>query len=234
MTVKVKVWDLPLRLFHWALVAAVIAAAVSGEIGGSWADWHGRAGLIVLGLLFFRLIWGFIGSTHARFASFFPTPSRLAAFLKGAWQGIGHNPLGALSVLALLGLVGLQVGSGLFANDDIAFQGPLAELVDKPFSDKLTSLHARAFYVLAILVGLHVASIVFYARVKKHDLVRPMLTGTKQVPRAQAVPAAGHSLGRFAAAAIAAGLLVWTITDGVPDRLAKALDVQAEVNAPAW
>ncbi|NJD06485.1 MAG: cytochrome B [Methylococcaceae bacterium] len=234
MTVKVKVWDLPLRLFHWALVLAVGFAVVTGEIGGSWADWHGRFGLIVLGLLFFRLIWGFIGSNHARFASFVPTPARIAAYLQGGWEGIGHNPLGALAVLALLGLAGLQVGTGLFANDDIAFQGPLAGLVDKPVSDKLTGLHATAFYVLAALIGLHVAAIVFYVRVKKHNLVKPMLTGTKQVPRELAVPATGHSLGRFAVAAIAAGVLVWTITDGLPDRLTKALDVQASVAGPAW
>jgi cytochrome b len=227
MTVKVKVWDLPLRLFHWALVLAISGAVVTGEIGGSWADWHGRTGLLVLGLLVFRVIWGFVGSTHARFASFFPTPSRLIAYLKGVWQGPGHNPLGALSVLALLAVLAAQVATGLFANDDIAFEGPLFHLVDKSLSDELTGWHARIFWGLVSLIGLHVASIAFYARVKKQNLVLPMFTGYKRLPKAVAAPIKGPVLGRFVTAAILAGTLVWTVANGVPERLLYALNVNA-------
>ncbi|QSA96420.1 cytochrome b/b6 domain-containing protein [Methylococcus sp. EFPC2] len=227
MTVKVKVWDLPLRLFHWSLVLAVTAAIVTGEIGGAWADWHGRAGLLVLGLLVFRLIWGFVGSTHARFASFFPTPSKVLGYLRGAWQGVGHNPLGALSVLALLTILALQVGTGLFANDDITFEGPLFHLIDKDLSDKLTGWHARIFWGLVSLLGLHIASIVFYARVKKHNLVGPMLTGHKEVPKALATPSEGHGLGRFVTASALSGVLVWTVANGLPERLINSINANA-------
>ena len=122
MSVTIQIWDLPLRLYHWLLAVAVSAAIVTGELGGGLIDWHGRIGLFVLGLLVFRLLWGFVGTTHARFSQFFPTPGKLLAYLKGQWQGHGHNPLGALSVLALLGVLATLVGAGLFANDDIAFQ----------------------------------------------------------------------------------------------------------------
>lgn len=232
MTVKVKVWDWPTRLFHWSLVLAVSTAIVTGEIGGEWIDWHGRAGFAVLGLVVFRVVWGFVGSVHARFATFFPTPRRILAYVRGAWEGVGHNPLGALSVLALLSIVAVQVGTGLFANDDIAFEGPLVQFVDKGFSDRMTGWHARIFWGLATLIGLHVASILFYAWVKKHNLVLPMLTGNKQVPKAWNVPPAVHGLGRFAAAALLAGAAVWGVTHPtdsgeLPHRFTSVIDAHA-------
>jgi cytochrome b len=183
MKVNVHIWDWPLRLFHWLLVLAVIGAYTTGKLGGNLTDWHARFGSLILGLLVFRLIWGFIGSTHARFASFFPTFSRLAAYIKGEWQGVGHNPVGALAVIALLGTLIFLVATGLFANDDIAFEGPLFNLIDKDLSDKLSGWHSLAFNLLLGLVGLHVTAIVFYQRVKKTNLVLPMLTGKKQLPK---------------------------------------------------
>jgi len=174
---RIKVWDLPTRLFHWLLALTVAAALVTGEIGGNLIDWHGRLGLLTVGLVVFRLVWGIVGSTYARFSQFLPTPDAIAAYLKGQWQGLGHNPLGALSVLALLGLVSLQVASGLFANDDIAFNGPLFDLVSKESSDRLTGIHKAASSLLILVIVLHVGAIAFYARVKKHNLVKPMVTG---------------------------------------------------------
>lgn len=230
MAMKVKVWDLPLRLFHWSLVLAVGAAIVTGEIGGEWADWHGRAGLTVLGLTVFRLLWGFVGSTHARFASFFPTPGRILAYVKGTWRGVGHNPLGALSVFALLAIVAAQVGTGLLANDDIAFEGPLVQFVDKDFSDRMTGWHARIFWGLAALIGLHVASILFYALVKKHNLVLPMLTGNQRVPRSLGAASVAPSLSRFMAVALLSGAAVWSIahpTESLPERLAGLINAHA-------
>ena len=100
---RISVWDLPTRLFHWLLVLLITAAVISGKVGGGAIEWHGRIGIAILGLLAFRIIWGVIGSTHARFASFFPTPSSVRAYLQGRWQGVGHNPLGAFSVFGLLG-----------------------------------------------------------------------------------------------------------------------------------
>ncbi|MFA6920826.1 MAG: cytochrome b/b6 domain-containing protein [Gallionella sp.] len=214
MSVSIRVWDLPLRLFHWLLALSVLSVVISGELGGNLIDWHGRIGELVLGLLVFRLIWGFVGTTHARFASFFPTPAKIAAYLKGQWQGIGHNPLGALSAIALLGALAAVVVTGLFANDDIAFQGPLFTLVDKSFSDKLSGLHARAFYALIVLIPLHLAAIVYYIRIKKHNLIAPMLTGKKVVPRSHAVQISGGGAIRFLAALTIAGFVVWGVSNG--------------------
>lgn len=120
-----------------------------------------------------------LGSTYARFAHFFPTPAKIKAYLRGQWRGEGHNPLGALSVFGLIALLLVQVGSGLLANDDIAFTGPLADLVSREVSNRLTGVHQLLSNVLIGLVVLHVAAIAFYAHVKKQNLVKPMVTGWK-------------------------------------------------------
>lgn len=192
---RIRVWDLPLRIFHWALAFCVIAAYISQSIGGNAMVWHGRFGLAVLGLLTFRLAWGFVGSTNARFRHFVRGPKAIAAYLRGQWSGLGHNPLGALSVLALLGVPLLLTLTGLFANDDIAFEGPLYVLIDKDLSDRITKIHHWFEPVILILVGLHVAAIAFYAWVKKQTLVKPMMTGWKEV--AEGESATGGGLGAF-------------------------------------
>jgi cytochrome b len=214
MKVTVHIWDWPLRLFHWLLVAAVMAAYTTGKLGGELTDWHGRIGALILGLLIFRILWGFVGTTHARFASFFPTFGRLIAYLKGDWHGVGHNPIGALSVIALLTVLTTLVVTGLFANDDIAFEGPLFSLVDKSLSDKLSGLHALALDVLMVLLALHLAAIAFHRLVKKNDLVIPMLTGKKQVPKALASSIPSVGLLRFLGAAVISSTLAWGIWNG--------------------
>ena len=214
MTFRVKVWDLPLRIFHWLLVVAVLAAFATGELGGSLQDWHGRIGTLVLGLLVFRLGWGVVGSHHARFASFFPSPGRVRAYLQGRWQGHGHNPLGALSVLALLAVLLALVGTGLFANDDIAFEGPLYGLIDKDLSDQLSYWHALIFNVLAALVLMHIAAIVFYLRVKQDNLVIPMLTGVKRVALPVAEAAGEGSWTRFFVVVVLSSAVVWIVAGG--------------------
>jgi cytochrome b len=231
MSVKIQVWDLPLRIFHWLLALCVVASIVTGEIGGNLIDWHGRIGVLILGLLVFRVIWGFVGTTHARFASFFPTPAKIAAYLKGQWHGQGHNPLGALSVFALLGVLATLVGAGLFANDDIAFHGQLFSLVDKSLSDKLSGVHALAFNFLAVLLVLHIAAIIFYVRVKKHNLVVPMLTGKVVVPKDQAVSVVKAGVLRVLVALAIAGVVVWGASNGV-QYFAPAPAVPASV--PGW
>jgi cytochrome b len=174
---KVYIWDLPIRLFHWLLVGCVVGAFVTAKIGGNLMVWHGRLGLVILGLLAFRIVWGFVGSTYARFAVFVRGPAAIIAYLRGAWHGQGHNPLGALSVLALLGILSAQAITGLFANDDIAFNGYLVPLVGNDLSGQIAGIHRLLENGLMLLVGLHIGAIVFYARVKKHNLVKPMLTG---------------------------------------------------------
>ena len=174
---RAYVWDLPTRLFHWSLVTLVASAFVTAKIGGSAMVWHGRLGLAILGLLVFRIVWGFAGSTYARFAQFVRGPAAILAYLRGEWQGLGHNPFGALSVLALLGVLSLQAATGLFANDDIAYSGYLAPLAGSELSEKITRIHHLLEKLLILLVALHIGAIVFYARVKRHNLVKPMLTG---------------------------------------------------------
>ncbi|MBV8464571.1 MAG: cytochrome b/b6 domain-containing protein [Burkholderiales bacterium] len=176
-TGRIQVWDLPVRVFHWSLLAAVATAIVSGELGGDWMPLHEKAGLAILGLVAFRATWGFVGSHYARFAQFFPTPARLRRYLRGQWHDGGHNPLGALSVLALLGVLAGQAILGLFGNDDIAFSGPLHTLVADDVSLRLTAVHRWLAYGLFGLVGLHIAAILFYLLVRRRNLVRPMVSG---------------------------------------------------------
>ncbi|PKO34755.1 MAG: cytochrome B [Betaproteobacteria bacterium HGW-Betaproteobacteria-7] len=175
-----RLWDLPTRLFHWLLVLAVAAAIISGQLGGNLIVWHGRIGLLIVGLIVFRLLWGVLGSTYARFAHFFPTPAKIKVYLRGEWRQPGHNPLGALSVFAVLALVAFQAISGLFANDDIAFNGPLYDLVGRDLSNRLSGLHHLASNALYALIAIHLAAIAFYGRVKKNNLVKPMITGWRE------------------------------------------------------
>jgi cytochrome b len=194
---KIKVWDLPTRLFHWLLVASIAALFYTGLADGL-IDWHARIGMFVLGLVAFRIVWGFCGSTYARFLQFFPTPRGILAYLKGQWHGEGHNPLGALSVFALLGLCVLQAGMGLFANDEIAFTGPFERFINEDLSVSITGWHRELAWVLLGFIGLHVLSMLFYWVVKKHNLIPAMFTGTK---RSDAPSAKGGGIIAFLVAA---------------------------------
>jgi len=181
---EVKVWDAPLRLFHWALAFLVAILWGSGQLGK--LDIHMQLGVWVIALLLFRLAWGFAGSPTARFCQFVKGPKAILGYLAAARAGtarsIGHNPLGALSVLALLGILAAQSASGLFASDDIVTDGPLVHLVSSKTVSLLSTLHRIGGKVLLGLVAVHLAAVVFYKVVKKDDLVRAMITGTKRVP----------------------------------------------------
>lgn len=187
---RVRIWDLPTRLFHWSLAVLVVFSIVTAHVGGAWIDWHFRSGYAVLALIAFRIAWGFVGGRHARFASFLRGPSAIAAALRGEpAPHAGHNPLGGLSVIAMLALVGAQAVGGLFANDDIASEGPLVRLVSKATSDTITTLHRINEKLIIALVVLHVAAIFFYLWRKRTNLVRPMITGDKSdVDPAQSTP----------------------------------------------
>lgn len=186
----VRIWDLPTRLFHWLLVGAVVGLVVTGNIGGNAMAWHFRLGAAAGALLLFRLVWGLVGGRWSRFASFFPTPGRLRRYLGGQalpQEGLdtGHSPLGALSVFALLGLLLLQVGTGLLADDEIDAIGPLNQFVSGATAQLATSWHKGwGKTLLLVLVGLHIAAIVFYAVQKRRNLVGPMIHGDKQLPAA--------------------------------------------------
>jgi len=177
---KIRIWDLPLRLFHWLLVVAVIGSFVSVKLGGNAMIWHGRFGYIVLSLIFFRLIWGFVGTHHARFAQFIKSPKAIFAYLKNPTETPGHSPLGAISVIVLLGLFLSQALAGLFASDDIAFDGPLVKYVASTWVELLTSFHRLNEWVLMALVGVHVGAILYYKYAKKINLISAMITGDKE------------------------------------------------------
>ena len=213
-TRHLKVWDIPTRLFHWLLVLLIIGAFVTG-FNGEWIECHGRLGLLITGLLVFRLVWGVIGSTYARFAQFVPGPSRVLAYLRGQWHGLGHNPLGAFSVLGLLTLALFQVGSGLVSDNEISFTGPLKDWVSQETSIWLTGLHHWNVWLIVGLVSLHVASIVFYALVKKDNLLFPMMTGVKPVDDPALEPARGGGWLPFIVALLIAVAATWVASGGL-------------------
>lgn len=204
----IRVWDLPTRLFHWLLAVCVIGLIVTGSVGGNWMNWHLRLGYAVLTLLLFRLVWGFIGGHWSRFARFIYAPSSLVAYLRGQGQAehhVGHTPLGALSVFALLLILLAQVGTGLISDDEISFFGPLVRFVSGDTVSLATGYHKDVGKLIIIaLVGLHVLAIAYYKWVKKQSLVRPMVVGDKQVP--VAVPHARDSAGSRVLALVVLGL----------------------------
>ena len=208
-----KVWDAPTRLFHWAVVLLVICSYVSQKLDRM--NLHMLFGYTMLTLLLFRLAWGFIGSDTSRFSRFLTSPiaglRHLARFgQREADTQVGHNAAGGWMVLLMLLGLFVQVGTGLFSNDDVLTKGPLAHLVSKRTSDELSSIHAINFWVLVGLIALHIVAIVAYAAVKRQDLVRPMVTGKKRLPAATRQP-------RLASPALAvvvlacAAVLVWAL-----------------------
>jgi len=193
-TRPVLVWELPVRLFHWAIVALICASWGSAEFDEM--DWHIRFGLCSLALILFRLIWGLVGGQSARFSQFIASPRSVIRYLRGAAasredQAVTHNPAGGWMVAALLLVLSLQVATGLFANDDIASEGPLSHFVQKSLVKKLSVIHAFNFYVLCALAAFHIGAVIFYRVVKGQDLVRPMITGRKILPASIAPPTPG-------------------------------------------
>lgn len=211
-TGAVRVWDLPTRLFHWLLAACVAGSLVSVSLGGNAIGWHFRFGYAIMALLLFRVLWGLVGPRYARFSAFPPSPAAALRYLRGERNDSpGHNPLGALSVYALLAALALQVGTGLFATDDIMWDGPLKALVSNATGEWLTRLHRINRFVVIALVALHLAAIAWYVRVRKESLVRPMITGDKLLERA--LPAADGARERLLALALlgASATTVWAL-----------------------
>jgi cytochrome b len=193
----IRVWDLPIRLFHWCLLIGIVLSFVTVKIGGNAMEFHARVGYCVLTLIVFRVCWGLIGSHHARFINFVPSPKGLLNYLSGkAKVGLGHNPLGALSVLALLFSIGLQAVTGLFANDDIAFEGPLAKHVSNETVALLTSIHHQNEKVLIVLIVVHLCAIFYYQKFKGENLIKPMLLGDKEIDPSEEAKYLPADLGR--------------------------------------
>ncbi|MBN2628913.1 MAG: cytochrome b/b6 domain-containing protein [Rhodobacteraceae bacterium] len=181
-----KVWDPAIRVFHWALVVAVFAGWLLGHYGPLQMTWHFWAGYAVAGLVGFRLVWGIIGPKNARFASFLRSPRTVGAYVqtlpdRRPTAAAGHNPLGGWSIAAMLIVLAGQVATGLILDpEDYINTGPLAGLVSSDWNRWALGMHHRLGVVMAVLVGLHVAAIIFYRVWKREDLVTPMITGRRR------------------------------------------------------
>jgi cytochrome b len=212
--VQVRVWDVPTRLFHWAIVILVGFSWLSAE--RSWMDWHVLSGYSIFALLLFRLAWGFVGSDTARFTRFLASPFAAVRHLMHLTRRepdheVGHNAAGGWMVLVMLVLLGVQVGTGLFANDDILTQGPLADSVDKSTSDWLSHIHAINFKLIEIAVAAHILAVLAYAVLKRHDLVRPMVTGRKRLPADLPAPRMASLWLAALLIVVAAGAVAWVV-----------------------
>jgi cytochrome b len=209
-------WDLPTRLFHWLLVALIAFSWWSGK--NEETDLHIWSGIAILSLLLFRILWGFFGSSTARFASFVRGPKTVLAYLKdpSGWRMAGHTPLGALSAVALLGLIGLQVGLGLFSTDEDGFyEGPLAHLVGIDATDAARDLHENLFNILLAVIALHIAAIVFY-RLRGKKLTGPMITGKAVLPAGVEPMRRGRWWAALVCLVIAIGLTRWVVAGAPP------------------
>ena len=181
----VATWDLPVRIFHWALMLLVISQIVTAWIGGNAMQFHAFGGYAILTLVGFRILWGFVGGTYARFRDFVRGPGTMIRYAKSILKSPhtphrGHNPLGGWSVLAMLGSLLVQASSGLFANDDVMMEGPLAKHVSDHASEIATAIHDVNAAVLLTLIAIHIAAVLFYLLAKKENLIAPMITGHKQ------------------------------------------------------
>jgi cytochrome b len=220
MPFTVRVWDLPTRLFHWLLALCVIGLVATGYIGGATIEWHARLGYAVLALLLFRLVWGFVGGRWSRFASFLYAPSSVVAYLRGRSHPdhlVGHTPLGAGSVFAMLLVLLVQVATGLVSDDEISFTGPLNRFVESSKGLAATWYHKQVGQWLVIaLVVIHVGAVLYYLLKKRQNLVDPMVTGDKAV----AVPTPSSrddAVARVVALlvlAVAAGAVTWLVKLG--------------------
>jgi cytochrome b len=206
-----RVWDLPTRLVHWSLVVGIALSWWTGETGR--LEWHRWSGYGLLGLVTFRIYWGFFGASTARFRNFLRGPRTVVQYLRGAWPpAAGHNPLGALSVLALLALLLAQIVLGLFAVDvDGIESGPLSLYVSFETGRGAAEWHGALFDALLWLIALHIAAIAYYGFVKKQNLAAAMLHGERDLGRE--LPAVQHaSAVQLAVGVVLAALLTWLVT----------------------
>lgn len=207
---RITVWDLPTRLFHWALVLLVIAMVWTGWTGK--LELHMTLGQAVLSLVLFRLVWGFTGNRYARFTEFVTGPISCLRYLGSLFSAsdekhVGHNPAGGYAILAMLVLLAVQAGSGLFTSDDIFTDGPLFSKVSSATGSLLSTIHRRTIWILLGVIGLHLLANVFYLVVKKNDLISPMVTGRKLAPTAADAGRGGHPLLALVILAVCAAIV---------------------------
>lgn len=224
MPEKRLVWDLPLRIFHWLLVLCVCASYATAKAGFNWTQFHFRIGYFTLGLVAFRIIWGFVGPRHARFSSFVAGPSRLVAYIGTLFKRdspptMGHNPLGGLVVILMLLMLGAQAVAGLFLIDNTeVWMAPYYPAVSGETAAALGKFHHLNFDVLFWVICLHVLAIIYYKAYKRQNLVVPMITGRKPAHLVPTHEAIGSSqlLKALVIAALCAGAVYWLIASAPP------------------
>lgn len=214
--VSVRVWDLPTRLFHWALAVLIGLQYATGQYHLLDMRWHFRFGYATLALIGFRVLWGFAGSQTSRFADFMRGPGTVAHYVKLQFStnpppSIGHNPLGGWSVIALLLCIAVQASSGLFASDEIEIDGPLAARVSSKTVRLMTRLHEWNQNLLLVLIGLHVVAVLLYLLRKHENLIMPMIDGRKRMAAVPPLHFAGawRALALMALSAAGVALLLW-------------------------
>jgi cytochrome b len=223
--VEHRVWDVPVRVFHWTLVLAIVAAFVTNRLGVAYFQYHVWCGYLVLVLILFRIVWGLVGTKHALFSNFVRGPKatvRYAAkFIRGRREHYaGHNPLGAWMIVTLLGMLGIQALLGLVADDEIFNTGPLSGYVSHEVSLRLTSIHRIMFYWIAAAIAIHILAVLAHTFLAQENLIRAMLTGHKSAPSATSrdhIHTSRTWLAVLVTIALSAGL-AWIIGNApVPD-----------------
>lgn len=213
---RLLVWDLPVRLMHWGLVVCVAGSWLTRELEGDWFVWHTRFGYAVLVIVVTRILWGIVGTRHARFSDFVRGPRAIMAYLQDSKESAatnGHNPLGAVMILAFLAMLLVQALTGLFANDQVFETGPLFGYVTIETSDRLTTLHKQVFDFLVAAVIVHVIAAFFYLWVRRENLILPMITGQKpagSLSDKKGIPGSRTWLAVLIAATVGA-VLTWIV-----------------------
>lgn len=212
---RVRVWDLPTRLFHWLIVVLVTAAYATVRL--NWMQWHGWAGEVLLAVLIFRLLWGLFGSDTARFSRFLRSPRAAARYLKRMLirepdHQVGHNPAGGWMILLLLALLLGEALTGIYVANDVADVGPLTEITPAPVANAITTAHATLWDILLAAIVLHVLAIAGYAAAKGQNLLLPMIIGTKWLPLDVPPPRLAGPLLAIATAALSAAAAAALVT----------------------
>ena len=210
------IWDLPVRLFHWLLVALIAFSWWSAE--NDALELHLWSGYAILALIIFRVLWGIVGSSTARWGALFHRPSRIIAYVRdsAAWKAIGHSPLGALSALAMLIVLKVQIATGLInADDDGLVNGSLSHLVSEDAAEIAHDVHEILFNVLLALIALHVAAIIYYW-LKGKNLLGPMVGGRGELPEGARPMRPGKWWMALLCLVVAIALTRWVIAGAPP------------------
>jgi cytochrome b len=222
----IKVWDLPVRIFHWSLVLLFAAAYITNSLGPEWFTYHAWCGYGIIVLVSFRLIWGLVGTYHARFTNFISDPITSRFLSRDHKPHTGHNPLGAIMVITLLLTILVQAATGLFTNDEIFNVGPLVGYISSELSLELTSLHRQLFYWIAGAVALHVLAVLYHVFFKRDGILKAMFTGKKSGEHLADEPSISSSRLWLALVIILvlSGILAWLILHA-PEAVTADFDI---------